>query len=154
MKEPQETITRDFPVELTQAEVMEAARALARIGTSLSELEAEKKTAMSRFKFSKSELETQRSELSKKVETGKELREVDCYWSFDYSHQCKRLFRNDTGDEVEVRSLTADELQMELEVEDEDESFAAAEEEEEEEEKEEVVEKKSKRTPRKKAKEE
>lgn len=57
---------------------------------------------------------TERARLAHIIDTGIEVRAVECEWRDDLKQNLKRLIRLDKGTEVDARPLTADDLQQDL----------------------------------------
>lgn len=105
---------RSLVVNLTEQEIMEYSKELARTTTLQAEIEEEKKTVTSSFKEKLDRCISDSRSLARKISTRQDYREVECEWRFDYNRRVKTLFRMDTWEQVEERKLTADELQDEL----------------------------------------
>lgn len=108
-------ITRkSLVVNLTEQEITDFSKELARITTLQAEIEEEKKTVTSSYKEKLDRCISESRSLARKISTRQDFREVECEWRFDYDRRMKRLVRMDTWEQVEERKLTADELQDEL----------------------------------------
>jgi len=59
-------------------------------------------------------LREQRNKLAHTIDTGRETRAVACRWEPDYQHSVTRCVRLDTGEMIEERVLTAEEMQVDI----------------------------------------
>lgn len=59
---------------------------------------------------------TTRAKLAAAIEEGEESRMVDCEWADDFEHNVFRCKRKDTGVEIATRTMTVDDRQMALEI--------------------------------------
>lgn len=106
--------TRNVFVALTEDEVAKYAQEAAKITLDIGELEDQKKTAASTFKDRIDRAFCSVRELSRKVTDHRELRDVACIWYADTRKKKALLVRQDTGEEIASRELTAKEMQAEL----------------------------------------
>jgi hypothetical protein len=106
--------TRTLPVRLTEDEITQRGRAIAKFVKDQTEIEEAKKTAMSGFKEKLDVCAESIGKLSRSITTGEEDREVECHWNKDFGRRVADLIRNDTGEVVETRPLSADEMQEKL----------------------------------------
>ncbi len=100
-------IFRDLKVKLTVAEWSACAAQLAQEQERLEELDLEKKAAVAALK---SRLETVKgviSGLGEKVRSHEEVRAVECWEKQDERRFVVELYRDDTGELVETRPMTA-----------------------------------------------
>jgi hypothetical protein len=102
---------RELPCELTEAELLQRGDAMAECEMCVDKLKDK------RSKISKKigEKRKERFELAEVIERGEEQREVRCVWIEDFTHNVKRLIRQDTGEEVEQTTMTAAERQLSME---------------------------------------
>lgn len=107
---------RKLPVVLTQEEIREAERRTAQLSQDYDTAEAEKKDATSAFTSRLKGLRTQMSEESKKAISGMEDRFVPCDWIVIREDGVKRLVRQDTGEQVEERTLSETEKQYRMDL--------------------------------------
>lgn len=105
------TKTRNLPVELTGAEIRAKGEELARTVNEQSQIEDEKKKANADFTTRLKTTSNFIFHLSNIVESGKEFREVVVTEEFFYRENVARVYRSDTGELVDTRSLTKEELQ-------------------------------------------
>lgn len=106
--------TRNLYVTLTEAELRGYSDELARVTTQYFETEAEKKSVMASFKDKLDKMDLDTRVLSRVISTRREMRPVECEWTRDYEAQMTFLYRLDTGEMIDKRRLTEDELQEQL----------------------------------------
>jgi chromosome segregation ATPase len=106
-----DTETRELPCELTDAELLQRGDAMAECEMAIDKLKDK------RSKLSKKigEKRKERFELAEVIESGEEPRDVQCKWIEDFTHNLKRLIRQDTGKEVEQATMSAAERQLSME---------------------------------------
>lgn len=109
-----EKTTRNLNCDLTEEEVSTYSNELARITTEQEGLEDEKKSVMSGYKDKIDRCVLDMRTLARKIQTRKEMRDVECRWTFDFSKARATLKRIDTLEIIEERAMTAEELQIEL----------------------------------------
>lgn len=115
-----ETITlsdafkKDLPCELTEAEILDYSRHLARLTQDLEGLEQRKKSAMAQFNDDVARVKAELSSIARKIGNGEEMRLVDCQWSFTWALGIKRLLRLDTHEVVRQELVTQDDRQRRL----------------------------------------
>ena len=116
MKKLQETktIVRVLRCQLTQQELVEAARQSAELTAGIGALEEDKSRVAKDYAARIAEKESSRSLLNGKVVSGYEFRDVKCDVVLSWSPGMKRVVRQDTGEEVAVEAMTPDELQHEI----------------------------------------
>lgn len=100
---------------LTDAEIIAASRRLADLIAQTAQLKDDKKRVAKDFDSRVATITGEANIEHAKVLNGFECRDVDCSVMFDFPRRgMKRITRDDTGEEVEVSRMTADELQDEL----------------------------------------
>ena len=106
--------TRSLAVKLTQEEIKIKGEELAKSIDEHTKLEEEKKQVTSDLtkRLKQSSVEVRRT--AKIVETGTEFRDVPIRKDFDPKKNLCHIYREDTNDLVESRSMTAEEYQKEL----------------------------------------
>lgn len=109
------TVTKNVPVLLSISELLEISKELARANQELARVSNQKKETMASFAASQKIAEAIIENLSLKISTGKEYRDVDCSVTFDQKLMKKFITRMDTGEVVETTKLTTADLQEELE---------------------------------------
>jgi hypothetical protein len=105
---------RDLPVKLTDAEWAFYANALAVEQARRAQAEADKAESMSAFKATIDKHKAKEAELGEKVRSREETRAVECFERFDYKRFVVDLHRDDTGELVETRQMSASERQTKL----------------------------------------
>ena len=112
MKKLEYTEKRHLECVLTAAEVKAYGEDLAHRLMDIGKLEADKSVLTAKIKPIQKDVEA----LVVKIDTGKEVREVDCDWHYDWDNGKKKLFRSDTYDEVPhtTYDITEEEKQLEL----------------------------------------
>ena len=87
---------------------------LADIELLIEQKDGERKDEMRRLREELDSLKGTRRELARARQSGYEERDVKVRIDADYDHCCARTFREDTGEVIHERALTADEMQPEL----------------------------------------
>lgn len=105
---------RNLVCELTPEEVKDYSSELARVTSEQERLEDEKRSVTSGYTDKINRCVLDMRTLARKISTGQEMREVDCAWKFDFKTATAKLSRSDTGEVVETRAMTAEELQEKL----------------------------------------
>ena len=103
--------TRRLPVKLTELEIRERGEELAKTIGEITALETSKKQSADSFKGQISTKEIRRDELAGVVTTRTEYREVEVREEKSYSDGIARIYRRDTGEEVETRTLSKSEME-------------------------------------------
>lgn len=103
-----------LPVELSEQEIREAASKMADAVISLRETEKAKKASNADFKDTMDFDRGVMTENAELVEKGSRFEEIDCEQIFDFEAKTSTIRRMDTKEDVEVRDMTEDELQMEF----------------------------------------
>ena len=98
-------IERLLPCELTDDQVNEVAKELAKNVAEYNALEEEKKQVTKDYAERLQLIDTLQRQLAKVVETGKEERPVMCEWDYHSPRNMKRLIRQDTFEVVEVLEM-------------------------------------------------
>lgn len=120
-------INRNLPVPLTTPEKVEYGRNLAHLHSDYTKLEIDKKASADTFKYSLEALDGRISHLAGVIRAGEEDRQVECRWRYLFETNSKELIRMDTGEIVETATITAEERQLMLQMEQEKETEEAAE---------------------------
>lgn len=105
---------RILPVKLDHETLFARGQELGKKESDLAKLAEDKKAAASKFKSKIEECAAEITKLSSAVNTGYEDQEIGCSWRLDYQRKCAELFRDDTGEIVQSRPLTREELQEAL----------------------------------------
>ena len=103
--------TRPLAVKLTGDEKVARGNELAQAEIERSDLEATFKATAQTFRGERKELDNTIMRLSRVIEQGEEVREVECSEELDPGSRTIRLIRNDTLEEVGSREATDEELQ-------------------------------------------
>jgi len=102
-------------VEFTPEEIKNFSSDLARKTAELSQAEEDKKAAVAQFADQLASAKATVSRLARNINSGYEMRNVDCEVTLHSPKKgLARIIRLDTGEEVNVRPMTADELQEKL----------------------------------------
>lgn len=110
-KEPM--VTKDselLPVKLTEAEVTEFGRQMARRDRDLSVLETEKKFAVEEFKGKILKVTGDISDLAMKIRDGQEYRLVETETTYDLRSATSTTKRTDSGEVVRCNAMTPDQI--------------------------------------------
>lgn len=117
---PDKQSKRHLRCEFTDKERLELARQLGEKNTELRRVDADKKRVAKDYGAQTSKIETEIGSLSDKVTSGYELREVECHEFFNQPKVgMKRVVRLDTLEEVGVESMSMEEKQRLLALEEE-----------------------------------
>lgn len=109
-----EKVTQSLPVQLTQEEIVECAKSLARTTNELRDCEARKMEVTSQFAADLKKLKATTDSISIKIANGYEYKEVECTWTLDYKQDTKTLTRLDTGETVRTTRLPIEDRQGKL----------------------------------------
>lgn len=101
---------------LSDKELIERSRELAKANEDLSDVEAKKKDVMADFTAQQKKHEANIGVLSRVVSTGKEYRHVKCEWEINWTRGFKRLIRLDTQDVVKQLEIDPKERQTQAEL--------------------------------------
>lgn len=102
---------KKLPCRLTQEEFNVRATEFASLDGKLDELEAERKRQNDAIKDEIGGVNSERARLRKIVLSRVEERDVPCTWHADWASKSVLLRRDDTGEVVQARTMTADEVQ-------------------------------------------
>jgi hypothetical protein len=111
--------TRLLPVQLNEEEIKVKGEELAKTTEAHRDLEAEKKRSAAGYTQAMKDSTKKMLELAKIVNTGKEDRQVPVRKDFNPGRNLCSIYRTDTNELVEARSMTEEEYQKELWDEDE-----------------------------------
>lgn len=106
--------TRWLPVQLPEEEIKIKGEELAKAVDSHTKLEEEKKNITADYGKRLKESSSEIRKLAKVVETGKEYRDVPVKHEYFPGQNLCKVYREDTGELVEARSMTAEEYQLEF----------------------------------------
>ena len=105
-----EVVKRDLPVELNAAEKLDFGEKMADAELSIAALKKE----MEPLKAAVKDHAAERARLAECIDSGTEERQVNCKWIETIEENVTRLIRQDTGDVVEERALSAEEREQSL----------------------------------------
>jgi len=105
-----ETEIRELLCELTPAELLQRGDAMADAELQIERLKLDRANLSAEIKAQREV----RSELAVVIDSGTERRDVRCVWIEDFSKNCFRLIRQDTGEEVDTRAMTAADRQEDM----------------------------------------
>lgn len=103
--------TNSLPVNLTQSELLEYSKALAKHTQDLRDKENRKKEVVKMIDAEITGHKAHIDALSLKIANGYEYRDVECGWEYDKERNIKILYRNDTGEIVKKENLLSQDLQ-------------------------------------------
>jgi septal ring factor EnvC (AmiA/AmiB activator) len=106
MPEP-ERETRELSCALTDAELLKYADEMAACELAIEALKDERKHVNERIA---AQVE-RRAELAHAIDAKADKRDVICKWIEDFAHKCWNLIRQDTGEQVDQETMTAEDLQ-------------------------------------------
>jgi hypothetical protein len=112
--EENKIVERDLPCVLTNDEIIEKSKALAKAHEDCEALEKRLKDVSSDIKGKIATEEASIGILSRAISNGYEYRMVECVWEFDYKKEKKRLIRTDTGELVKEETIPFSERQEKL----------------------------------------
>lgn len=98
-----EVETRDLPVKLTDAELLERADRMSAAELEIEGLQLERTQVTTKINDCKKE----RKQLAHTIDSGTEERPVRCVWHEDFNKNVFRLKREDTAEEIDSRPMTA-----------------------------------------------
>jgi hypothetical protein len=101
-----------LPCTLTAELIGKLALESAHLHGDVANLEQEKKNSTASYSARIKGLNARIAEINRKIETGKEERQVKCIMRFDYHANTKTLIRTDTDDEIATYTLSPEERQM------------------------------------------
>lgn len=108
-------IKKNLPVVLTSEELLAISRDLAKANQDLSSILNQKKEMNASYGAKQKMSEGLIEDLSLKISTGQEYRDVECKITFDEKSLRKIVCRTDTGEIVERVKMTTEDFQTELE---------------------------------------
>lgn len=108
-------VTKALPVELTEAEILQYGRDVARAVSDKTRIEAEFDSVKADYKGKIAEQEAIVSKLSPRIHSGKETRDVECAEVKNWTRMTVTVTRTDTMEEIESRPMREDEKQMQIE---------------------------------------
>lgn len=109
-----EVIVQTLPCILTREELEDRSRRLAAAVQASHELEKEKKAISDQLKAREAVFDSEIANMSGQITSGKEYRQIECEWFFDWDAGYKSLVRSDTNEAISTMKITADERQAKL----------------------------------------
>jgi hypothetical protein len=109
MAEP-ETETRELLCELTQAELLQRGDSMAVSELRVEQLKLKRGEVSDKIKAERA----LRRKLAGIIDTGREERDVPCVWIGDFVHNCFTCVRQDTGEVIDTRAMTAADRQEDM----------------------------------------
>jgi predicted nuclease with TOPRIM domain len=103
---------RQLICKLTESEVKKRGEEMAACELEIDDLKEQRRGLNGKI----ADLATQRNKLAQVIDDAAESRMVDCVWIEDIKQNCADLIRQDTGEKVDTRPLTADDLQEALDL--------------------------------------
>lgn len=111
-----EIFTEELPVALTTEELAARAEQLTTIADEIATIKDEKKQAGKEADKRTGALELAAGRVRSEVRRKAADRDVECRWLYDYKAHIAELMRQDSGEIVQRRALTSDELQTNIKV--------------------------------------
>ena len=99
-----------LPVKLTEPEVTEFGRQMAKLERDLRILQGEKKDSAADFKLRESKVDLSISDVATKIRDGQEYRQVETETTYDIASCTSTTKRTDTGEVVLCATMTAEEI--------------------------------------------
>jgi hypothetical protein len=103
-------IIRNFPVELTEAELIERGEEMSKCVMNVVSLKIERSGLNKKIK----PLEIRTEELAGIIESGIEHRDIECVWQYDWRTNLRHLIRTDTGEVIDTSIIPPDKKQMDM----------------------------------------
>lgn len=103
-------IDRLLPLKLTEEELLERGDQMAAAELKIEQLSGERSMLTAKI----NEQKQTRAKLAHTIEAGVENRDVKCKWIGNYATNQWLLIRQDTGAEVEARTMTSQDLQQDM----------------------------------------
>ena len=108
------TITQHLRCDLTSKEIESYGREIARELSKLAAVEEKKKEIVAQLKAEAEAHKNQALALTRLINNGYEYRDIECTETKNYAQGLYTVVRDDTGEEVANRPLTANERQVEI----------------------------------------
>lgn len=99
---------RELPCKLSDADLLLRGDAMANCELAIDKLKDKRAKLSKRI----SEKRKERFDLAEVIERGEEVRDVRCAWIDDFTHATRTLVRQDTGEEIEQVTMTAEDRQL------------------------------------------
>ncbi len=114
--EQSKPFNESLPVVLTQDEIRHRGEALAAALSKITEIDSTLQVAKERAKGAKEPVNKEIAKLTRQIRSRKEDRSVECITVKDFRQHCAETIRQDTGEVVRTRPLTAQEMQTKMKV--------------------------------------
>jgi len=114
MEETPKKFQRSVPVKLTPEEYVEKGKEMSKTQNEKTNLEARLKEVSTDFKAKVAQKEASINSLAITISNGYEYREVDCYYFYRTKDGKKDVVRTDTGETVSTESMTKQDFQEQL----------------------------------------
>jgi len=101
---------RELSCTLTESELLARGEAMADAELQEEQLKAERAAVSEQIK----DQQVLRRKLAGVIDSGTEKRDVRCAWIEDFAQNCFHLVRQDTGEVIDTRAMTADDRQEAL----------------------------------------
>ena len=110
-------LTKEVKCLLTQEELLDYSKQLAKNQQDKYEAESHKKSVVADCNDKIARLDSEMHALSRKINSGYEYRMTKCQYVFDWERLTKTLIRIDTGEIVDIRPVTDEDKQQSLNME-------------------------------------
>ena len=107
-------VVRELKIPLRDDELLAKADQLAHVLADVARLEGDKKSYISQNKASMDAASSEASSLGKQIAEKAEWRKVECIEERDFVEKKRRVINPITGEIIEERTMTVEELQMEF----------------------------------------
>lgn len=107
---------RNLACTLTEKEVLKYSKELSQMLSTKNAQESELANFQKQAKAKISQTEGRIGELSEKVYSEKEFREINCEWRYDFAIGTKQLFRTDNGELIDTEIIAEYEKQEEMSI--------------------------------------
>lgn len=109
-----QTFRRELPCKLNKEEILKYSLDLAKLNQNKFAIKDQKKQASSDYNAKLDKLDADIGIFSRKIASGIEHRQVDCYWEYDWKQGEKSLVRTDTMECVQLDPISDYERQEKL----------------------------------------
>lgn len=111
---PMKKFKRQLPCDLTEDEKVKKGHKAGQLKKKIQKVRLEMKAATAVHKETLKDFQANLDTILDELETGQEERNVECYEKKDYNRKKAVVVRIDTGAEIETRTLSAEEFQVDL----------------------------------------
>ena len=109
-----QTLFKEVRYKFTQEEMKTIAQEMAEAVSRLDNLEEELQEVRAGFKEKMAKAQKTVKQCAAKIRSGWELRTIECRLEKEFATNTVRIYRQDTGELVEERAMTAEERQLAL----------------------------------------